>query len=80
LILINNIFYSKVEKTFKMSNKVHWVTAGGSLTVNGTNFYGHIVSEAYSTLNLNCNVYGDMYVKGNVNVGGNITGNLNCGG
>ena len=63
-----------------MSKKVYWVTAGSSLTINGTNFYGNIVSEAYSKLNINCNIYGDMYVKGNVKCGGNITGNLNLGG
>jgi hypothetical protein len=64
-----------------MSKKVYWVTAGSSLTINGTNFYGNIVSDAYTTLNINCNLYGDMYVKGNVKLGGNVTGNsLNFGG
>jgi len=48
--------------------------------VNGTNFYGHIVSEQYSSAYINCqNAYGDLFVKGTLTIGGNVTGNLNIG-
>jgi len=63
-----------------MSNKVYWVTAGANFTVNGTNFHWHIVSEQYSTANINCsNIFGDLFVKGTVNAAGTINGNVNVG-
>jgi len=60
-------------------SKVYWVTAGSTLTINGSNFYGHIVMDAFSNLNLNCaNMYGDTWYKGTVNLKSDATMNESC--
>lgn len=59
-------------------SKVYWVTAGSSLTVNGAILYGHIVSQSYSTVNLNCKTYGDLFINGNVKANGDINSNSIC--
>jgi len=61
-------------------SKIYWVTAGSSLTINGTTLNASIVAELGSTVVVNCaNMNGNLWLNGNVTLGGNITGNINSG-